>query len=102
MSSLSFLNPLNWFKKRKGKLRYPRNYAIIEPTQNAIDSGISDDFNKIIKVYRDGKFSEEIEYSKEEERALVEVEKIPIIEEEYETEFNFDVEPDFGEVITRR
>lgn len=89
------------FKKQE-RLKYPLNFGIIEVTDQGLEKDQKDNFNKVIKVYRDGAYDEEIEYTLEERKALEEVERIPIVEEKYETEFEFAQEPNFGEVITRR
>jgi len=100
MGLFSFLNPFNWFKKKK-ELDFLDNYdyAVVRLTDNALDSGVDDNFNKIIIRKRYGILSKPIDFTFEEARALREIEEIPIIDEEYEDEFNFEQEEYFGEVI---
>ena len=99
MSFFKFLNPFNWFKKEELDSLDNYDYAVVRLTDNAINNGIDDNFNKIIVRKRYGVSEKPIDFTFEEARALKEVEEIPIIDEELEEEFDFEQEEYFGEII---
>jgi len=99
MRFFELLNPLNWFKKKEELDSLDNyDYAVVRLTDKAIDSGVDDNFNKIIIRKRYGISEKPIDFSIEEARALREIEEIPIIDEELEEEFDFEQEEYFGEV----
>lgn len=77
------------------------DYIQVEPTQEAIESNVNDDFTKQIVIYRSGKRTKPIPYSPEELKAIKMVDdELPIhvvkLDEDYEI-----VEGEyFGEVVT--
>jgi hypothetical protein len=88
---MSWINPFSWFKKEE-KQEYPYQFAVIELNPVAKSSGINDDLNKIIKIYKGGEVVDELPYSKQMLESIKEIDKIPIHEEVYgdSEEFEFD------------
>lgn len=70
---------LNLFRKKEKIEPNFSSYAIVELSEVALQNGINDDFNKIIKVYKDGK-TQILPYSKQQVEALIEVDEIPVID----------------------
>lgn len=95
---------MRFFPKRKTlKIEVGRVIGIIEPTNIALENGVSDNFNKIIRLRSGvkvegeniiwGKTIEEIPFSEETLYALHEIKQIPIVERKFN-------EPTFLEDIT--
>lgn len=86
---------------RNNEPEFDGDYIQIEPTQEAIESNVNDDFNKQIVIYRGGNRTKPIPYSPEELKAIKMVDdELPIhlvkLDEDYEI-----IEGDyFGEVVT--
>ena len=93
MKIQKFISNLNPFKKKKEKEAFPNKFALIRLTNHAKESGIEDEENKVIEIYKRGKLlGVPKPYTEELVRALEEVEEIPVIEEKFkeEDEFVFD------------
>ncbi len=79
----------NIFKKKKRNIFVNNLIGVVELTDVAMENGVDDKFNKIIKIFEGvkkegneiiwGKLIEEIPYSKEAVISLEEVKKIPIV-----------------------
>jgi hypothetical protein len=96
------INPLNWFKKKE-KTPLPKNFALGRLNKHAKFSGISDDENKIVEIYRGGKLAEVRPFSDELIKALQDVDEIPFAWESFEEEpFEFEESMDFGVAEFRR
>jgi hypothetical protein len=87
-----------WLFKEKEKEQYPFEFAEVTLTDVAKSKGINDDFNKVIKIYRAGEVIKEIPYSKEALESVKKVYLIPIYEEKYnaQEDFEFDTFESIG------
>ncbi|MEK6881295.1 MAG: hypothetical protein AABY22_16860 [Nanoarchaeota archaeon] len=83
--------------------------GVIEPTPEALENNILDDFNKKIYLREGvikrgnkihwGRVIEEIPYSELAVESLREVKKIPIVERQISETIKFKKEKNFGEII---
>lgn len=91
------LKLLGIFKKNKTVKPTFSDYALIKLTDTAKNHGITDDFNKVIVIFRNGK--KDIKpYSEELVDTLEEIEKIPVTEETLDEDYDFLEVPGFGEI----
>lgn len=67
-------------KEEEEKVTYPYHYAEIIYTAEAVEKGVFDDFQKIIKIWRGGIVIDERDYSIEEIIAIKKVYNIPILD----------------------
>lgn len=86
-----------FFQKRENA-EFPSKYGIIKSTGIAKQNAINDDMNKVIEMHNPDGTIDEIEYTLEEARAIIEIDEIPLIEEDLDTKFDFEQESFFGEV----
>jgi len=76
----------NWIKnfRKKERLSYPSDWAMITFSDTAIEKGVKDDRNKIIKRFFFNKFGnmkdKKYPYTEERVNSLQEIHKIPIID----------------------
>lgn len=79
--------------KKEEKQDYPYKYIRIELSQIAKAKGIIDDHNKIIKVIEAGQVVKEYPYTKGLLDALLEVDRVPIYEEGFNEDEEFEFYP---------
>lgn len=91
------LNPFKWFKKEK--LEYPEEYEKVVLNNVAKMNNINDNFNKKIVKYKNGKIVEVRDYIPEDVEFSLNVEEIPVINEELEDSYDFLEGNKFGEVV---
>lgn len=96
------------FRKKKKKLKFPHDFAIVSLSESARKEGLNYDWNKMLTRYKGGEiaFGYPTKYSKEEEKYLKE-KGIPIVHISpdgfpREPEFEFLEIGEFGEVIVRK
>ena len=92
-------NIFNLFKKEE-KVDRPDPSAIVRVNDNAKEYGIFDDSNKYIDLLRSGKFIK-IRYSESDVNALRE-QGIPVLEEPYTDEYDFEDAVNFGGLEYKR
>lgn len=96
------------FPKKKIKLEINKPVGIIELTETALDNGVNDNFNKVIRI-RDGvriennniiwgRVIEEIPFSEESLYSIQSIKEIPIVERRF-SESSFLEDATFGGVI---
>lgn len=90
---------LNLFKKPE-KVERPDPSAIIKLNENAKEFGVYDDSNKIIDLLRNGKHSK-IRFSESDVNALRD-QGIPVLEEPYSDEYDFEDAVNFGGLEYKR
>lgn len=100
---------LDIFRKEPKREIVLRKVGIITLTPNAIELGVNDVINKKIVIYEKikvvgntikyGKILQELPYSIEEARNLIQIKKIPLAERKLGNKFKFFEGADFGEVI---
>lgn len=96
------------FRKKKPKITVNNLVAVVEPSEVALEKGLSDRFNKIIKIHEGvrvdknkitwGRIIEERNFSEEEVYCLEKIKKIPVVERKFRKPEFFE-EPDFGGII---
>ena len=92
MSRFSYLNPLNWWKKEEPELFYPQHFIKIILNPIARMKGQSDNYNRLIQEIKNGVIIKEMEYSLSIIDAYKKIYQIPIYEETYidDEDFEFD------------
>lgn len=99
---------MGWIKKFLGiekeeEIIFPSKFAIVRYSKNAKEKGVFDNENKIVQTYAYGmEVGFPKTYSEELVKALEEVDKIPVVEEDLKDErFKFEESADFGNVNFR-
>jgi hypothetical protein len=102
MNPLSYLVGLwkDFFPDKKEM--YPYSYAKVLVNPIAKSKGIMDEHNKIIQIYENGELKEEIEYTPQILEAIRKVDELPVYEEEFNEEEDFEFYPfnDLGSAKT--
>lgn len=100
---------INLFKRKKPLKIELGKVGLVVDTDQALESGITNEFNKKIVIHQHvrvfgndihwGKILEEIPYTEEQVRNLIEIRKIPIVPKKFSDKFKFEEFHPFGEVV---
>lgn len=93
-------NPFSWFKKKEEELEYPRDFAVVMLTDVAKNKNISDDFNKKIFRFKNGKIYKIYDFTEDNVKNVKEILEIPLIEESIKTEYEFGEGVEYGQIKT--
>lgn len=94
----------DFFRKKEEKESFPSDFALIKVNDVAKSQGINDDHNKIIVRYKNGIPVEVMPYTKSHVEALRTIDNIPVEEEEFgdEEEFEWDSTTTLGVVTYKK
>lgn len=67
-------------KKKEEPVEFPFHYAQVVWTESAIYNGTLDDYNKEIQIIKGGEMTEQVSYTKEELKAIIESYGIPYVD----------------------
>ncbi len=101
---MSLINPFNIFRKKQELSDYDSNFVMIRKTNASINSFVNDQFNKKLSFfkswwhYKKDLPTKEIPFTNVDARNIRDVLGLPIIEERLTTDFDFEMEENFGEV----